>query len=86
MSVGKDSLKRAASAATTKETKTTRKRSATAKAAETKTATTKVELAKTETAEVKASVTTGTSKEVQEMFVPEERVSHVNAELPVYLL
>ena len=81
MSVGKDSLKRAASAATTKETKTTRKRSATAKAAETKTAT-----AKTEPAEVKSSVTTGTSKEVQEMFVPEERVSHVNAELPVYLL
>lgn len=84
MSVGKDSLKRAASAATTKEEKTTATKASSKKAVAKKTEA-KAEN-KTDNKEVTAAVNTGTSEQVKEMFTPQERVSHVREELPVYLL
>lgn len=80
MSVGKESLKRAASAATTKSEKTTG-----TKAAGKKVATKKAETL-AESKEVTAVVNSKTSEEVKETFAPKERVSHVSEELPVYLL
>ncbi len=84
MSVGKDSLKRAASATAAKETKTTATKTA-GKKPVAKKAETKLEN-QSENKEVTAVVNTGTSKEVKDMFASEERVSHVREELPVYLL
>lgn len=82
MSVGKDSLKRAANAATTKEEKATA-----TKTTSKKVATKKTEIkTEAENKDVTAVVNTGTSEEVKEMFAPKERVSHVSEELPVYLL
>lgn len=85
MSVGKDSLKRAASATAAKETKTTAAAKTAGKKPVVKKAETKLEN-QSENKEVTVAVNTGTSKEVKDMFVPEERVSHVREELPVYLL
>ncbi len=96
MSVGKDSLKRAASATAQKEgkdaaSKDVASKTATAKATAKKVTATKadskkVSTKKEETKEVTAVVNSKTSEEVKEMFAPKERVSHVSEELPVYLL
>lgn len=92
MSVGKDSLKRAASATAPKEGKDAASKDAASKTATAKKVTAtkadskKVSTKKEETKEVTAVVNSGTSEEVKEMFAPKERVSHVSEELPVYLL
>lgn len=92
MSVGKDSLKRAASATAPKEGKDATSKDAASKTATAKKVTAtkadskKVSTKKEETKEVTAVVNSKTSEEVKEMFAPKERVSHVSEELPVYLL